>query len=85
MPVKRLRCISLGYAVFLFAVPVSGEGTRQAEQPLGRSCAACLEPMAGVYAIGVAAQKNVEAKVLHTSTIQKVAAPSEGNRLCVML
>ena len=30
--------------------------------------------------IGVAAQ-NVEAKVLHISTIKKVAAPSEGNRL----
>ena len=36
-------------------------------------------------AIGVAAQKNVEAKVLHTSTIQKVAAPSEGNRLSVIV
>ena len=71
--------------MFLFAIPGTGEGTRQAEQPLGRSCAACLEPMAGVFAIGVAAQKNVEAKVLHISTIQKVAAPSEGNRLFVIV
>ena len=59
-------------------------GTRQAERAHGVARAACLEPMAGVFAIGVAAQKNVEAKVLHTSTIQKVAAPSEGNRLSVI-
>ena len=65
--------------MFLFAIPGTGEGTRQAEQPLGRSCAACLEPMASVYAIGVAAQKNVEARMWklksYTSTLYKKSLP----------
>ena len=48
--------MTLECAVFYVCRYKTGQGTRQAERALGVARAACLEPMAGVFAIGVAAR-----------------------------
>ena len=70
--------------MFLFTVPGQEKARGRRSSPLGVA-AQLASNRWRVIAIGVVAQKNVEAKILYINTIQKVAAPSEGNRLSAIV